>query len=650
MTMSKLCSVCGKEIPEGEDFVIDGQAYCHDCFDDTFIECDCCGAFEPRSKMTVVANGKFVCEDCLDREYAKCDDCGEWFHVDYLYTVNPYCRDEIHVCDHCRDYGDYFTCDHCGDTFSYDHEWAHDDNIIICDDCSDSYYICSECGTIVHVDYTYWTDDDDCDGEPLCRDCYRSNRGSQVIHDYGYKPYPIFGTTGADNGTDDFRGPELTFGVELECDKGENPRAAAEAVCNLTDRVYCKHDGSLDDGYEIVTHPGTLAWHMTCFPWKEICETSLAYGFKSHDAGTCGLHIHIGSRQLGKDHTERVLTTAKLILLTDVLRPELTRFSRRNGESRWAHYNRGIEVLARGRRIRSEQEAADRVYEYCSDDRYLMVNVTNSNTVELRFNRGTLKVNTVLACLQLASNLTLFAKSHTMDECLEAKWDDVVNYQVFDSLYEYVRTRFAAWSANESERPTTTFRVANIENMPAPAQYEGSLLDWENRCQLVLDGCEYDDPREPVVGDVVVCTSGLLTAFNGPHNGSIGTIIEVIDAITGRYRVMWNDPACREYIVHGFDMRIVRRLRNNTVLYPNVMWALAKNSGLVLGDLVRSSDPCARYLNGILYYAESPAWVCVAWDPSDYTSGHNGEEDMLEDTPYRKSGWNVPIELISPIV
>ena len=53
------------------------------------------------------------------------------------------------------------------------------------------------------------------------------------------------------------------MGVELEIDgAGESTRNARElleiANGRGLDRLYCKHDGSLEDGFELVTHPLTL--------------------------------------------------------------------------------------------------------------------------------------------------------------------------------------------------------------------------------------------------------------------------------------------------------------------------------------------------------------------------------------------------------
>ena len=70
---------------------------------------------------------------------------------------------------------------------------------------------------------------------------------NEIIHDYGYKPEPIF------YGDDD-----MYMGVELEVDfGGESSSNAEDLLCIANfpnERMYIKHDGSIEDGFETVTH------------------------------------------------------------------------------------------------------------------------------------------------------------------------------------------------------------------------------------------------------------------------------------------------------------------------------------------------------------------------------------------------------------
>ncbi len=76
-------------------------------------------------------------------------------------------------------------------------------------------------------------------------------------------------------------------------------------AANISDEhIYIKSDGSLDDGMEIVSHPMTLDFHKQ-FCWKEIMRKAISLGYRSHQTGTCGLHIHVNRDSLGEDHDDQ---------------------------------------------------------------------------------------------------------------------------------------------------------------------------------------------------------------------------------------------------------------------------------------------------------------------------------------------------------
>ena len=630
--MSKLCAICGTEIPEGEEFVADEQVLCHEHFTELYAECHECGSIHAKADMILTADGDWVCDDCIEGNYALCDDCGEYVRVEYMYHVNPGCRDERYVCDSCID--SYGRCDHCDDYFSYNHIWNSDGDSTICYDCSDYYCVCDDCGAIVHVDDAHSDDD----GNVYCDNCWVDEEAPIVrgIREYGYKPAPLFGTTDDRDGYDSYDGEELTFGVELECDKGKDPHGTAREICDLTDRVYCKHDGSLEYGYEVVTHPGTLAWHLNSFPWKDIVRISRANGFTSHDARTCGLHIHIGRDQMGGNSTEKLHTIANMILLTNVLWPEIGRFSRRNGDMHWCHMNDVMRELRAGM---DDDTASLAVYNASREQgRYLAVNVQNRGTVELRFNRGTLNLETIYACLQLASNLTLFAKEHTMNECLEAKWDDVVNYNLYEELASYVNRRFAGWTP-EGSRPSTTFRVGLI---PESEKYRS---DPDMAAGLVSDGAVLAPENTMAqLGDLVVLTH----EYQGrsPRVGSIGVCISSGDSYCDAGFV-WSDPehthhrhisSCfpdRQWYVPVDCYRVITAFRNGEAPNRELNLSVLGEFGLMPGDRVYSQDAPEKIgtlLFSEAYFGDLPVST-VRFD--DFTFGHNGN-GMTEDY----SCWN----------
>ena len=83
-----------------------------------------------------------------------------------------------------------------------------------------------------------------------CERCYAKLK-SRSIHQYNYKPEPIFYGSGS-----------LFMGIELEIDGGGENHDNAQNILDIANcdgtRIYCKHDGSLHHGFEIVSNPMTL--------------------------------------------------------------------------------------------------------------------------------------------------------------------------------------------------------------------------------------------------------------------------------------------------------------------------------------------------------------------------------------------------------
>lgn len=73
-------------------------------------------------------------------------------------------------------------------------------------------------------------------------------RSNETIKSYYYKPEPIFYGSG-----------NLFMGVELEIDKGGEEPDKADGILSVANKdsehIYAKHDGSIEDGFEIVSHP-----------------------------------------------------------------------------------------------------------------------------------------------------------------------------------------------------------------------------------------------------------------------------------------------------------------------------------------------------------------------------------------------------------
>ena len=214
------------------------------------------------------------------------------------------------------------TCSVCGERIWSDNN-AGDSDTPLCQSCYERLYTnCTRCGALIPNARVFYAWDDVGNEEPLCRDCYSHSTRPKAIQDYYYKPDPIFYG----------KGPRY-FGVELEIDGAGECSENAQEILDLAngerELVYCKHDGSLNDGFEIVTHPMALKFHQKNMPWREILREAVSMGYRSHQAGTCGLHVHVSRAAFGETYQEQDSAIARVLYFFEKHWEELLKFSRR---------------------------------------------------------------------------------------------------------------------------------------------------------------------------------------------------------------------------------------------------------------------------------------------------------------------------------
>ena len=180
--------------------------------------CSVCGSLHSMDELTVF-DDSYLCETCLHTETTRCQRCGERIWMD----------------------------DNAGDSYTP-----------LCQHCYDRFYTrCEDCGRIMLQDDAYYESDDDYDAR--CYTCHCRHVSQRVIHDYYYKPNPVF-----------FGDGSRFYGVELEVDDGGEINSNAAKIIEVAnfpeERIYIKHDGSLNEGFEIVTHPMTLEYHLKTMP------------------------------------------------------------------------------------------------------------------------------------------------------------------------------------------------------------------------------------------------------------------------------------------------------------------------------------------------------------------------------------------------
>lgn len=405
--------------------------------------CDHCACIieDDNEEMIYIPDDGWVCKSCIELEYEFCAICKTYHkkgECHSVLTISPITglEETMTICEDCLNSNgsDFYRCEDC-------HKW-HDRRVNdyvdtgygyrICYSCFDSgrYAMCEDC----HAAYLK-TDLFEVPGSSglLCAECKRRFERN-AIRGYSYKPTPKFkANKKSDQFDTDQDIKDLLFGVELEIDKGRDDVGCANELVHSNSDIYCKHDGSLSCGVEIVTHPCTLNYHLNELGWDGIVAIARKYGFTSHEAKTCGLHVHVGRRQLG-DINERDKTIAKIVLAVNRHWDNMVKFARRlPSQLHWAEKNE-IDFDD----AEDEEQLIGLALETEEAGRYQAVNLCNTNTIEFRIFRGSLELNTIKATLELVSNICEYCMKHTVLEVMNSQWPDLAYFKEYTELSDYL--------------------------------------------------------------------------------------------------------------------------------------------------------------------------------------------------------------------
>ncbi len=189
----------------------------------------------------------------------------------------------------------------------------------------------------------------------------------------------------------------------------------------------------MDDGFEIVTHPMSLDCQLHEMPWAEVLDKAISMGYLSHQAGTCGLHVHVSRKAFGDTLDAQDNAIARVLFFVERHWAELLRFSRRTQRqleqwaARYGYRDRPGEMLEHVKKGHGS--------------RYTCVNLTNADTIEFRMFRGTLKLNTLIATLQLVDHICDAAIFMSDDELHDLPWSSFVSAIKEPELVQYLKER-----------------------------------------------------------------------------------------------------------------------------------------------------------------------------------------------------------------
>jgi len=340
-------------------------------------------------------------------------------------------RYDVMVCNDC-----VVICRRCDDILSTNDEFNDVEGDTWCQSCtSDSAHWCDMCENYF-TGYTYGADDtSDC----MCERCYENNTtycedcdatyvngceynhddeaDGRVIHDYSYRPDPIFHSS-EDEQT------RLYFGIEVETEvRNQNytqRRISAEyasIILESENLAYLKSDGSLACGFEIVTHP-------------------LSHSYFMNDAGTLRFLQLVYNN---KDFYEVMAGRSS---------------------SHWAKFDDNVDP-------NTGQKSFKHKFDRHGSDRYSAVNTNNRNTLEMRIFRGSLNQNYIKACIDLAHASVEFTRVMSVPEIRNHKLDCI-------NLIQYIRDRnelYPALNARLDRLSSVISRIERKENVSISSKF-----------------------------------------------------------------------------------------------------------------------------------------------------------------------------------
>lgn len=328
-----------------------------------------------------------------------------WIEID--------CGDSDEVIEWLRDELDLFRCPDC-DMWEFNdcssNTYSEDD---VCRDCLEENYIwLDRYDTYVHRDSVVRALDENGDEVSIHENdsdfAWNEGAGMRVHYDYEYEPPEpeVIGSYHSSKSRIRFQRDDWTkehkrfLGVELEvelvdryAERKDKARQLNELINegDVGSKVFFENDGSLTNGFEVVTNPMSLPAHREL--WKWLQDKSATKGLISHKGrdgnnSSCGLHVHVNRDSLTK------LQIAKMVAFVN--NPDnqefMTALARRYGQAATGYC-----------RIKADKAKVGKAAS--SSDRYEAVNVTPRHTIEFRIFRGTLKYESLVAAIEFVHAL-----------------------------------------------------------------------------------------------------------------------------------------------------------------------------------------------------------------------------------------------------
>lgn len=328
----------------------------------------------------------------MENKVRVCEHCGVIIGDGDDYIIDG--RGRI-ICGDCQQ--DMFYCEVCDNVFEMDDIvtiYNRDGDIVqfVCHDCAETYYHqCPECGR-------WYTSGTFSSSRKTCPQCT-----PDII-----LPYHAHNPNGLQfHGSPDYSFINGYIAGELEI-TGLDNQAAADILeaCGGYEFCHFEHDCSVD-GAEIIFQPRTIeSWEAVKPAVNSMYDILKEYDCSSERGN--GLHVHISRTAFGSTNAEQAEAIAKFMRLFSG--DNHMRCCQIAGCSSTDAHDWARDC---GQYSKEEQKE---IAEYHSGDRYIAVNVSNDDTVEVRLGRSTMDIDKFYSWIHFIVAMVRRAETITLKE------------------------------------------------------------------------------------------------------------------------------------------------------------------------------------------------------------------------------------------
>lgn len=301
-------------------------------------------------------------------------------------------------------------------------------------------YYCEECGCYVQYSNDYFCDED------MCRWCWDDKQehiieGYSESHEHNEDPL-FFG---------DYKGEFVGLGFELEVDCSSEQSYKNNAVagklcseCELEDgEVRFAYDGSLNHGFECISEPHTIKdfWNKQ-HKWRKMLSYLAENGYRSHDPGTCGLHVHVSRGMFGNTEKQQNDAIAKVYTFFDDNWDDIVKVSRRRS---FGYCAKNQLYCSDYDKIIGKQTTKYKCWKKKINGEGghgVALNNHNDNTFEYRLGRGTLNAWSFFAWIDFVLTITKNSRRITINK---VETNDIISWLggITESTAKYIYKRGA---------------------------------------------------------------------------------------------------------------------------------------------------------------------------------------------------------------